>query len=112
MFLQEAPAGSLQLTGVLGLAALVWGLYQLRAPGRRDDNAGPQDLNNRRGPNSTGSLMQQPKQAQSSSTAQQVYSLFVLFHWLYLGLDKAETFRWVPTDQLPLVRGAAAMQVL
>lgn len=35
--LQEAPAGSLQVTGVLGLAALVWGLYQLQGPPKQRD---------------------------------------------------------------------------
>lgn len=72
--LQEAPAGSLQLTGVLGLAALVYGLYQLRGPGRRDDNAGPPAPRANRGPN-TSTLTQQPKQAQSSSASQQVYTV-------------------------------------
>jgi hypothetical protein len=71
---QEAPAGSLQLTGVLGLAALVYGLYQLRGPGRHGDNAGPPAPGARRGPN-TSTLTQQPKQAQSSSASQQVYAL-------------------------------------
>ncbi|DBA73366.1 TPA: hypothetical protein ACH3X1_011410 [Trebouxia sp. C0004] len=68
--LAEAPAGSLQLTGVLGLAALVYGLYQLRGPGRRDDDAGPPAPRASRGP-STSTLTQQPKQAQSSSASQQ-----------------------------------------
>ena len=69
MALQDAPAGSLQLTGVVGLAALVWGLYQLRGPGRRGEDA------SLRGPSQTGrqpprnSLTQAPKQA-PSSTAQ------------------------------------------
>ncbi|KAL0043384.1 hypothetical protein WJX79_003269 [Trebouxia sp. C0005] len=68
--LAEAPAGSLQLTGVLGLAALVYGLYQLRGPGRRDDTAGPPAPRTNRGTNSRTST-QQPKQAQSSSASQQ-----------------------------------------
>lgn len=69
--LAEAPAGSLQVTGVLGLAALVWGLYQLRVPGRHDGHARPRDSNTARSPNTGSSLTQQPKQAQPSSSAPQ-----------------------------------------
>lgn len=69
--LAEAPAGSLQLTGVLGVAALVWGLYQLRGPGRRDDGASASDANNRRRSAPNSSLTSQPKPSQSSSVAPQ-----------------------------------------
>ena len=68
---QEAPAGSLQLTGVLGLAALVYGLYQLRGPTRRDDSDRPP--NARRRPPQGSSFTEPPKQAPSSSAAQQVH---------------------------------------
>ena len=66
-FLQDAPAGSLQLTGVLGLAALVWGLYQLRGPSRRGNDATPRDANLTRPPPPGNNLTQSPKQTQSSS---------------------------------------------
>lgn len=65
--LAEAPAGSLQLTGVLGLAALVWGLYQLRGPGGRGDDARPSDTNLARRPAAGNNLTQSSKQTQSSS---------------------------------------------
>lgn len=65
--LQDAPAGSLQLTGILGLAALVWGLYQLRGPERRGSDAHPRDANTTRRPPAGSSLTHPPKQAQSSS---------------------------------------------
>lgn len=67
-FLQDAPAGSLQLTGVLGLAALVWGLYQLRGPGGRGDDARPRNADLTGHPASGNNLPQPPKQTQSSST--------------------------------------------
>lgn len=67
---QEAPAGSLQLTGVLGLAALVWGLYQLQAPPKRRDQSDSSGSNSARRPATGTSLPQQPKAAQSSSAAQ------------------------------------------
>ena len=64
--LQEAPAGSLQLTGVLGLVALFWGLYQLRGPGRGDDARARDPAQTRRQP-SGSSLTQHNKQTQSSN---------------------------------------------
>ena len=67
---QEAPAGSLQLTGVLGLAALVWGLYQLQAPPKRRDQSDSSGSSSARRPATGTSLPQQPKPAQSSSAAQ------------------------------------------
>lgn len=65
--LQDAPAGSLQLTGVLGLAALVWGLYQLRGPDRRGGDAQPRDTNTTRHMPAGHNLAHPPKQTQSSS---------------------------------------------
>lgn len=64
--LQDAPAGSLPFTGVLGLAALVWGLYQLRGPDRRGGDAQPREANTSRRPPAAHNLAQPPKHTQSS----------------------------------------------
>ena len=66
---------------MLGLAALVWGLYQLQGPRKRDSPAGQEGASSSstaaRRPTASGTLAQQNKPAQASA-AQVVHACIIL----------------------------------